>query len=127
MCLVNFSCRGKLLADSANCRRNLHTASEVRINLRNPLTFAESVYIRGIRNNYLYSLVDAEPETKSICRQNLPYSYLYAESTVIWNMFEDLSLESRNIQTQIVRLASAQFGLVILFRIFSKSLTFCSG
>ena len=31
-----------------------------------------------------------------------------------FNMFKDLSLESRNIKTKIVRLSSAQFSLVIL-------------
>ena len=58
------------------CKRNPHKF------LLNPFTFAESAYICGIRNNYLYSLV-ANFSSKSMCRQNLRYRYLYAESTEI--------------------------------------------
>ena len=48
----------------------------------NPLIFAKSAHICGIRNNYPYSVV-AESATKLMSRQNLRYRYLYAESTEI--------------------------------------------
>ena len=55
-------------------------------------------------------------------RQNLRYKYMYAESTefflwnllTFWKLFKDLSLESRNIQTQNCAPNRAQFGLVIV-------------
>ena len=46
------------------------------------LHFAESTYSCGIQNKQLYQLV-AESATKQMCRQNLRYMYLYAESTKI--------------------------------------------
>ena len=72
---LNLSRNPQLLVESTNCKRNPQLVSGIRINLRNLLTFEESAYICGIRNNYLYSLV-AESATKSMCRQNLRYSYL---------------------------------------------------
>ena len=44
MCLVNLSCPG-----IRNCKWNPQIVSGISINLRNPLTFAESTYICGIR------------------------------------------------------------------------------
>ena len=117
MFLVNLSCRGignckwkpqivsgipKLLADSANCKRNPHK-------------IAESTYICGIRLHLrnpeqLPKFARCRAATKSMYRQNLRYRYLYVTRNPLkffkWNpltfcyMFKDLSLESRSIQTQ---------------------------
>ena len=72
---VNLCCRG-----IRNCKWNPQIVSGIRINLRNPLTFAESAFVCRIQSNNLYSLV-AESAPKSRFRKNLRYRYLYAEST----------------------------------------------
>ena len=82
--------------------------AESTYNLRNPLTVC-GIHLQfcGIQSNSLYLLV-AESATKQVCRQNLSYRYMYAESTeilfvestYILEYILDLSLESMDIQTQ---------------------------
>ena len=64
------------------CGFNSHFADSTYF-LRNPLTSAESRTI-----NYIYVTVFVSSEI------------LLVKSLTFWNMFKDLSLESRNIQTQ---------------------------
>ena len=104
-----------------NKMRNPLTICGIRLLLRIPqinfadsthicgfhLHFAKSTYSCGIQNNQLFLLL-AESATKQMGRQKLRYRYMYAESTefYLWNsptfknIFQDLFLDFRNIQTQ---------------------------
>ena len=67
MCLVNLSCRR-----IRNCKWNPQIVSGIRINLRNPLTFAESgttTYIRSLRNPQQNQCAD-KIYVISICKRN---------------------------------------------------------
>ena len=82
--------------------------------LRNPLTVAESrttSYLCLLRNPQQIKSADTIYVT-SICTRNPRKSFKW-NPLAFWNMFKCLSLESRNMQTKIVRLSSAQFGLVM--------------
>ena len=80
--------------------------AESTYNLRNPLTFADSAYKfcgfhLQLRNpEQLAIFFVAESATKQMCRQNLRYSYMYAESAEI------LFVESTYILEHISRLVS---------------------
>ena len=103
MCAVNLSRRGirnckwkfkivsgirKVYEDSANCNRNPQIVSGIRMNLRNPLKFAESgttIYIRSLRNPQQIQCVD-KIYFPDICTQ------LSTEIFVHWNFVTRIHL-----------------------------------
>ena len=83
------------------CKRNPQIVSGIRVNLRNPITFAESgttTYIRSLRNPQQNQCADKVYVT-TISTRN-PLKFCKWKPLTFWNMFKDLSLEPRKIQTQ---------------------------
>ena len=104
---IKLSRKPQLSVESANCKRNPQIVCGIRINLRihlhlrNPLTFAESgttTYIFALQNPQQNQCADKIYVT-GICTRN-PLQFCKWNPLTFWNIFYDMSLESRNIQTQ---------------------------
>ena len=103
MSLVNLSSRG-----IRNCKRNPQIVSGTRKNLRTQRTSEESIYICGIRNNYLYLLV-ADPQKHNVSTKIMLQVFVrgihrkFCTTLVSGlqhvNFAQHLSLDSSNLQT----------------------------
>ena len=90
-----------LLVESANFKWNYHFVCEFHLSLRNSLTVAESrttSHIYLLRHPQQNKCADKFYAT-GFCTRN-PRNFCRWNPLTFWNMFKDLSLESRNIQTQ---------------------------